>query len=858
MKTAKLITTGCLLALALFWLEASGYAQTLDGADHSVQSDELSFRRSLAGAWNAGPGPSSPSDSDERGVRASDIIRGNGTRAGYVLSHGGVIPNSESIRVDGSLRFRNRDYYLDTAGGMLVFAAPVRRIEVIQVDYRYVAEKDGERSLVGAPTLALNFAPGQSVGITYAYKAAAEGEAFDLLTYGLNLATNLGAQSNMANMMYVSSPRESGRVSLNLEQGSQPKSSAKPKTGRLFLHNSDLQSGRLSVKLNYQDVGEDFAGFAALKQQKAAPSALLAQLEKERGLRRFGLLADYDLGEDTSAGVGWSRIGDGAGDIVSQSLSISSSSMKLSADFRQIDEGFTKLGVLTPAERQSFGKETGMRRMNITGDFKLNSDLQVGTSVARVTTKDAGLVKYGLSLKGSKFNASARYQDIAPEFGRIADLADPDKEKMAAERGMKRYDLTAHIEPSKSVRIDSFFYNAKHSRDDLFKRQLTNNIVINPARGPKLSIFRDEVISGESGGASKCLREKFTLNQKMGILSVVAIQDTVTEQSAAGEEQTVETRKVHFTTDPKARTSLIGDWKRSEQDDGEFENVETLRLSSKLSRNLSFVGMRSASKMNEAEGISQEYLLKLTAPKDYGMFKGVSWSVRYVEALGYGGIESRTKAAKVASQVMNHQVAVEYLGAVKKDGQDSVVRSFSVASGRDPKKRLHYGLAYKVRDPGAASSFLIRCYDADWQVSASTKLTYNYSSYNEKPGGELEPTGIERLKVTTPLTKKLGFIGQWENVENYEAATMKDTLSLGLSGNVSSHGKLEASYGFDRVVTSGGETSARTYKLEYDYQASSDHFFALSGKYTDWSGPRPCNADPDDLLLQLDFKTLFG
>jgi len=857
MKTAKLITAGCLLAFLLLCSAALAWTGELDGA---IDPALLSFQRSLAGASAPGPAlPSSASGPRERGVPASDAIRGNGTRAGYVLSHGGIVPNSESVTVDGGLLARNRDYYVDPVSGMLAFAQPVRVSQLIRTTYRYVPEKDGPRSGLGAPNLALNLGPSTSLGITYTHNTASANQAFDLQTYGLNLATKLGQKSTMANMMYMSSARESGRVPLNLQKNPPTRApDAKPKSGTLFLHNSDLQTGRLAVKLNYQEVGRDFSGFAVLKQQKAAPDALLGQLEKEKGLRRFGLQADYGLGKDASAGIGWNRIGGDGGDIVRQSFTINGRDLKLSADLQEIDEGFAGLPVLTAAEQQTFAKETGMRRMNLTGDFTLNPNLLLKTYFSRVTAKDAGLVKYGLSLKGKKFDLAANLQDIDPRFDRLMDLADPDKKKMAAEQGMKRYDLTAHVQPSKSVRINSFLYDAKHSTDDVFKRQLTNSIVISPSHGPKLSILRDEVAAGKSGAVSKSLREKFALDHRIGLVSLAAVQDTVTKEDSTGDERRIETRTFHFDTDPKRRASLIGDWRTVEQNDGKFEDTQTLKLNSRLTSDIAFAGMRSVVKTDGAEVVSQEYGLQPGAARDYGMFKQVKWSLYFAQAQNSSGTETRTKAAKLESEIAAHKVAVEYLGAVTKDGQTPVTRSFSIAGSQDPKERLHYDLAYKVRDPGCGPSLLIRRYNADWQIYPSTKLIYNYFSYDEKPGGKLEPIGTERLRLATALTKRLGFIGQWEIADNYERGTSKDTLSLGLSGKVSSLGALEASYGYDRVAAPDGKSSSRTYKLKYDYQTSADHFFTFSGRYTDWSGPRPASSDGDDLYLQLDFKTLFN
>jgi hypothetical protein len=258
-------------------------------------------------------------------------------------------------------------------------------------------------------------------------------------------------------------------------------------------------------------------------------------------------------------------------------------------------------------------------------------------------------------------------------------------------------------------------------------------------------------------------------------------------------------------------------------------------------------------------GKVRELSLTPGGPKDLGAFKQINWNVRYAEVQKAGKVETQAKAAKVETSVLKHKLAVEYLGSVTKDGQTPIVRSFSIAGDQDPKKRLRYDLAYKVRDPGGASpSLIIRRYNAELQVNPSTKLAYSYLGFNEKPDGNLEPVGLERLKLTMAATKRLGFTSQWEKTRNYQQGTAKTVLSLGLAGKASSNETLEASYGFDRVTSPSGKTSARTYKLTYDRQVSADHFLTFSGRYTDWSGPHPSDPNSDDLLLQIDFRRVFN
>lgn len=1076
MKVAKLIAAGGLCLLVSLWLTVFGWGEELNGADDPAL---LSFRRSLTGMAGSGQTASSQAASKEHGVRVGDLLKGNGTRAGYVLSQSAIVHNSEIVSVDGSSKRRNKDYYLDYANGTLMFVEPVKTNQLIRVTYRHIPGKGGERSVIGSPTLSLNIGQRTAMGITYAYRTglASGQDAFDLLTCGLNLTTSLGGKSSMENMFYYSSPKDSGRLSLDaLRNGERPNNTQKPKSDKMLLHSADLELGRMSVKLSFQEIGAGFSGFASLRDQGVAPPEVLRRLEKEKGLRRLGMQFGYDLGRSASTGIEWNRIGDKGGDIVRQSFTIGSDRLKFNATLREIDQGFTRfkdlaeaerkqwakekgmkrsnyelslaplkgmsadapwnalswgeisdqsgklslralnftskrfgltatetkvdpgfkrLGSLTggelasmalrirqqfdpdaapksvkkndlkhigaetgihrrnirtdfglgsttaslqfldvddgssgvsrqsfafegasykvlgtiqeidegfdkllelaPAERKHFANEYGMRRANLSGDFTLKPGLDLSTSFERVSTKDAGLVKYGTALAGSKFDLKANYQDIDPEFDRVMDLADADKKKMAVEQGMKRWDLTLGLHPTKALSIDSFFYDGKHSTEDRFKRQLRNKIDFNPSRGPKITLLRDEVRTGASDAASRSIHETYKLDHNIGVsslgtLSFKSMLDTKTNIAPDGTERWTRTTTYHLNSDRRRPLSFAADWKTIEREDGRFEKTRLLSIGSKLSGDLAFNGMRKVVETDEHETVAQDYGLTgkvlgglsfsarfgemlldgvtvgkvrkliLTPPgaKDYGIFKGVGWNLKFEEVRKGSKTQTQTKAAKVESTLLKHRLAVGYSGAVTKKSETPIVRSFSIAGDQDPKKRLHYDFSYKVRDPGAGPSLLIRRYNADLRISPTTKLEYKYFSFNEKKNGKLELVGREFLKLTSSLNKRLSLLGQYEVADNYKQDSTKRTISLGIAGKPSSLAAVEVSYGYDREEIKGRKASTRTYKVKYDYTIDADHFVAISGQYTDWKGHRPADNDRDDLRLQLDFMTLFN
>lgn len=1011
--------------------------------------------------------------SKERGINASDIIVGNGTRAGYVLSHPNVVPGSESVTVDASSKRPNRDYYLDVINGTLMFLEPVRTRQTIRVTYRYVPGKDGERTVIGTPTLSLNIGQKTSLGVTYAYRSGAsagQNSAYDMLTFGANLKTSLGGKSNMTNMYFTSSPKESGRIAL--QSNGQRQAAAAPKSGSLFLHNSSLSLGNLSLTTDFQNVSQDFTGFASLRDQGAAAADLLNKLEKEKGITRLGMAATLDLGNGATTGMEFRKIGDKGGDIVRQSINLGNDRMKLSAQFQEVDAGFTKfanladgerdqwakekgmkrssyqlgmapgkgadkdaawngvswgkigddsgalsfgslnfagsgfgltvsqskvdegfkrlgslsaadlsnralhirrefdpnaaaptkedlehaarevgierkniagnlkmgggtismqmldvgddtsgvsrqsfgykgkdfslsgftqsvdedfkkLGMLSPIEKANFGNETGMDRMNLAGTLNLHG-LSIASSFARVGDDNGGVVKYGLSLKNAKLDLNAHYQNIDPEFTRVMDLADADRQAMAAEQGMKRYDMGLNYQFNKALSVQSFWYDAQHSTADKFRRQLRNQIDYKPTNGPQITLFRYQDQAGSTEANSTFLHELYKLDDKIRISAIGPIEfrglvDTRTTTAADGAEKQTRVSTYHVNNDPKAGIRFTGDLNSTEQSDGVFEKTQLFTLGTNLTPTLAFSGTRKTTETQNDSTIAQDYgltgkvfggyalsarfgetllngmtvgkirELSLAPPKarDYGLFKGVNWNVKFAEVRGREKIETRTKQASVESIILKHKLAVSYSGLITKEGQTPTTRSFSLLGDPDPKKRLHYGLSYKVIDPGRALSLLVRNYTADYKFSAKTAVSYLYTSYNEKDG-KLEPIGVERLRLSTSVSKTLGLTTQWENSENYQTGLDKTGYTLGITGKLNSLAAVEVSYGYDRVTSPSGETKSRTYRLKYDRNVSADNYITLSGTYTDWEGPKPTNAPADDLLVQLDYNLLFN
>jgi hypothetical protein len=377
------------------------------------------------------------SGSEAQGTSASEVLPGNGTRAGYVLGHGSVIPGSEWVSVGARHARRNVDYTIDYSSGSIFFAEPVSSMESIRVDYRYAESGTGGRSVAGASAVPLRFGNSLQLNLTYSYKAGSLIQGFttpDVLTYGLASTTKVGSTSTISSMMYVATPQAKKRLSLN---GVPVKQQAvnTVKEDRLMVQNADLAMGKVRLKLGFQDVGKDFAGFSALRDSNAAAPDVLNQLEKEKGLRRISMSAEVPS-NSSRISFGMDRVRDDADDITSRAFAYTGGLFKFDFFVRDVGAGFSRFKDLREADAAQMANETGMTRTSYGMQFVTAGR---GTSTPlwsgfRVTQLEADGTKLDyrtadIDLGNVKVTADMRTADSG--FNRMAALNDAERTRMA-------------------------------------------------------------------------------------------------------------------------------------------------------------------------------------------------------------------------------------------------------------------------------------------------------------------------------------------------------------------------------------------------------------------------------------------
>ncbi|MBI2842543.1 MAG: hypothetical protein HYX78_04005 [Armatimonadetes bacterium] len=1005
-----------------------------------------------------------------------EMLRGNGSGLGYVLGHGSVIPRSESITVGGSKKIRNKDYHIDYAGGSVVFTQRVPEGHAISVSYRYAETDKGERTIVALPGLSVANTKNLSLNLTYAYRTANRDSVqggVDLSTYGINSTTKLGAKSSLKSMLYISTPQDRS-TSLNLLTGvpkdAPPSQQTKVKRDELILQEGEFGLGRAKIKLGYQDVGKDFAGFAALQDAGAAPAEALAQLAKEKGLKRLDAQAEISLGKGMSLTAASNQVKDAADDITNRSLGFASGSIKasftsqevgkkfgrfkdireanrgqlareagikrtifglefgsdakkdspwnklgmdtigdasgkidsmsaalsfgglgLSYSRRSVDKGFNRIGSLTgedinkmaleirqyydpnanpgqvtdadrkqilteagldrtnlrmsltggqtrsslqmlrigdvsgaierrsasiagknyslslmdqnidktftrlPAmalvEKGEFGNERGMHRTNLAGSLKTGAgDISLGFSKVS-DDNGATVAKRSIGFAGKKFSVRANFQDIDSEFDRVADLADANRKEMQQEIGFRRTDISANVQLSNRLGLESFYYDSKNSKANVARQQLRNQLTYTTGFGARITMFRDQFTSNSADGKSGgYLHQWIKLDHKFALLGGLlfnGLHDTKSMADPTGKETTATVDQMRLESDKSKRVWGVADRKIVDFGNGKFENTHSFNLSSKLSKKLNLTGGlttidRGDDGSEETRSYGMQWAISgrlnfsadvmdktgnksgVTAKRNYAlsgiladkfaMFRDLKLTAgRYVEEKE-GRLFKETNGVKLETNLLRGSFVAEYASAKDANGNDPFSRGFAFISNRDDKKRLSFGFAYKTRDLGPGDAFAVRRYNVDYKLSPRTNVTYSYFSYNEKPDGKVDPVGGTVLNLST-MIRQFSVTANFKEDENFITRLDRKVYGLSLAGKLAYGALVEVGYSLDDLTAPGANTKARTYRVKYDHQVDTDHFLTLTGEYRTVDNPGP--GMNKDLQARIDFRTLF-
>ncbi|MCX8053225.1 MAG: hypothetical protein N3B12_05405 [Armatimonadetes bacterium] len=373
----------------------------------------------------------------EIGVPASEVLKGNGSRAGYILGHGNIIPGSEWVFIGVRRARPNVDYTIDYVSGSLFFAEPVRVSDSVRVDYRYSETANTERGVAGPGTMPFLLGSSFRSNLTYSYRAADPTKPGmpDILTYGINTTTTLGS-SSLTSLMYVATPQTAKRLSLDKPM-TESTNTPTVKRDRIVVQDADLSLGKVvRLKLGYQDVGRDFAGFASLRESKAVSDDVLNTLEKEKGIKRTSIAAEIPTGNNEGLTFLAGIISDGNDTISSRAFGFSSSMFKMDFLNRDVGKDFARFKDIRESDRAQLAAEAGAKRTSygmslVTGSKDPNNPVWSSTRFVRLENETGDLKYHYADIDFGNIKIHSDTREMSPSFNMMAALSDEERTRMA-------------------------------------------------------------------------------------------------------------------------------------------------------------------------------------------------------------------------------------------------------------------------------------------------------------------------------------------------------------------------------------------------------------------------------------------
>ncbi len=1016
----------------------------------------------------------SQSESSNASAMTSELLPGNGTRAGYMLGHGNVVPGSEWVSIGAKHASRNRDYTIDYSSGSLFFTEPVSTMNTVQVDYRYSTAAGSERNAAAPSLVSMRFGTGLQTNMLYSLRTAESTPGLngqDVLTYGLSNTSQFGASgaSSLKGMFYVTSPQASNRITLNALGAPAKASDKKLKRDHLIVQDADLQAGKFRLKLGYQDVGQDFVGFSSLKDSKVASNEILSQLEKEKGIRRMSVAGEgqglnfavnrigdkddeilsrnvgyktdsfafnysaRDVGKQFAhfkeireadraqmaaeqgmsrqsfsmqfktavsadkkpiwSGINFTDLSDGGADLSYRQADIQMGGVKIVADVRtsdadfgrlsalsdeersrmalmarrqfdptagqvtaedkaqianekgldrstylvqfdgsrldtwmsmsniesqaggitrrslgmktgnfsaywgtqNIDSEFDKLAALQPIEKTHFGNERGMTRTEMGGKLKIwKSDLTLDTANV-VDNAGAGFHKEKFTLKNSRLNVVANFQDIDEGFSRIMDLSNPEREKLMLDRGFRRADYTVKFKATKSLSLDSYIYDSTNLTAGQARDQNRHKIAYAPNRGPKINLLTDDyTYIAETGNIASYSHQEIKYDHKLNMLGGLSIKgrnDVHTTQEGSDAPQTTTVFENHIESDQKARTSFTADIVNMDFGEGKYDNTQSIGLKTAAMRNIALVGGYSATDRDSGNSETNSMFgFEWTARKDLKMTYSManrdggpkgdqnssSFSlngllakklllldnVTIASAMNHTSLRGKQTvcddAFKLNAGLLGGQLMLDTTDKLNpKNGIYYASRIFQYVSDKDPKKPYHLALQRQSLTTPQGVQTNKQNYSFDYKFSGGTAVTFTSFLGKDGQNGAVIPVGGTVIKLDHAISKAMKLTADYTTSTNTDTFRHANVIGLGISRQVKDATSYEFYYGWCTIDEGKSTDNKPIFRLKYDTKLKADNHISLSlqrktgiekGSINDWEG---------DTVGRVDLKFLF-
>lgn len=384
--------------------------------------------------------PSTAQQATAGGKVAFDLIRISPDQLAQPLKFANVYPDSERVDLEGRTLKRDVDYSIDYASGVVMLKVPVREGQSLRVQYRYDDKKaqTGTFGSAGQSSqgMKFDFAPGASMMLGFGMtERRSDGTLLTSNIYGLSNSFSLAGgslkgvfllgerkRSNISNLFGSYGPGDS-----NLEEGQ----------GQAIVQTLDVKALGGKLKIDYQDIDDRFGGFQSFASAGFSVQQI-AQLEKEKGLKRSGFQLTDAGAPGAKFGYGQRMIGDEKGAINWRNTSFDIGGFKFAWTSQLVDRGFIRFNDLAEGDRAQLAKEAGLDRQSYAASKEWTGG-KLGYTATKVENDDGtGFYRRNINVDLPWLKVGFFDQHVEKGFTRFNDLREADRNQLAKERGLIR------------------------------------------------------------------------------------------------------------------------------------------------------------------------------------------------------------------------------------------------------------------------------------------------------------------------------------------------------------------------------------------------------------------------------------
>lgn len=378
-----------------------------------------------------------------RGEPAVDILTVDGGGLGLALRHGGVVPGTVRVTLDGRTLIPTEEFAVDLEPGVVYLKMGARAGMSVTVSYRFdeKAATTGVRKAPSFGTFSFALAGGKigvlgGLGLT---ERASDGSVMRGNAFGLR--NSFGVAGGNLSGVAVYGQRQRVRTESGLAMNPDAKGTAPTDegAGKFLLQNftGKLMGG--GVTIDYQEVSKNFAAFGQVAEAGVA-SDVIARLGQEKGLTRLGFGVQGAKIGGLALSQNFRTVKDENGSIDWRTYGVKAGGLTLDYSGRRVDQGFNRFKDIREDEREQLMKEKGMSRQNFSGGWDGKGGRSLGftsSSIVDDTTGDA-IERREASLDVGKLKFNLGDQKIAKGFGRFDSLLNDERGRYGREAGLSR------------------------------------------------------------------------------------------------------------------------------------------------------------------------------------------------------------------------------------------------------------------------------------------------------------------------------------------------------------------------------------------------------------------------------------